>query len=1643
MAQPRPSSPAVPPAPQRLAATVAPLSPAQERLWFIHQAAPDSAVYNVPLLSRWRKRISVPALTAALAAVVARHEVLRTSYAVRDGAAVQHMAEPGSVRVPLTVIESGPPGDPELAREARAPFALDAGPPLRCTVWQEGDGSGTMLLTVHHIAIDGWSLGALYGDLADAYRQALTGARPVLPELPVQYADFAVWDRAVADDPALEARVRERAARLAGAVGELELGPCPPRRRTAEGDRRGEQHRFALDAELSAAADALAKRLKVTPFVVLFAAFQAVVQRWTGRREFLLGTVAANRPHPAVEGLVGFFVNSVPLHCAPDPEATFAELCTASRGEAFRVLAHQRLPFDRLTAAVRGNLADVGFVLQNAPAADPGGRHPWHPPVLLPTGTAKQDLSLILEYAPDGGLSATIEYATDRYRAETAAHVAESYRALLTAAVADPESRLRELPVTRRASGELPYGVLTGAGPSARGTGALTVLPLLEQRLATAAPDAVAVTCAGRNLTWGELDAWSRTVAGQLRAHGVGRGDLVPVLSARGAALVAGWLGVLRAGAAFVPLAMDTPAARIEFILGETAAQVVLVCAEGADLLAGLGTGAKPVLLDELRSQDGELLPFAGEQPVGDDPAAVIYTSGTTGRPKGVLVPHRGLLNTAQWWGRDCGLGPDDRLLLTAGTAFDPAAFNVVEALLAGARLIVADDVERRDPRALLRLVRGPEGATVDGSLTPSLLHAMLEADEGCTTAAAAATTLRVLYSGGEALPRRLATACVRRWGTAVRNVYGPTEASCNSTYAVVDPADDRAPAIGVPLPGTRAYVLGPHGEELPPTVPGELYVAGAGVALGYLNRPGLTEQAFLPDLFGAPGARMYRTGDRVVLRADGSLGYLGRADDQVKILGNRIEPGEVTRLIEENPAVAAAAVHAVGSPPALTAYVELADEYRVGDARPTREEVVRPLLRWLPAAVLPAEIYAVAALPRTVNDKVDFAALARLRDRPLPHAAPTAALTPAQRRAAALLVSVLTPAPDPESLGPDADFFTLGGHSLLAVRLLAEAERQGGTAVSLRAFLAEPTVAGLARCLAETQETQETAEGRDRKQHMARTAAEWDAQGPHPATPVQQRLWFMDRLPAQRTAYLAPSVVEFTGAVDREALREAFARTLARHPGLRSRFALDAKARKIVYRTDGPVPEVVLEDGTGWAEAELDARIGELCWTPFDLAADAPARGSVIAVADDRTLLVYGVHHIVSDGWSLELVMRDIAQTYRALTTGVPLLLPEPGHPAAVPTDGAGAITDGTERLLAALRGAPTDIELPHDRARTKTQSTDADHREARLTGELPQRIREIAAEQRCTTFMAAATLLAAALARRSGQRDFLFAFPWAGRDGAGRAEAVGMFVNTLLVRADLADGPTWRELLARVRESALTAYRYADTPFDALAAALHPDRDLSRPPVTPVYLNAVDEAPQPPRLSGAAGARYVVPPRLKAKYELELTVTGGADGLVFSLVHLTALFDGPTVDELLADLARAARDLSNDPEAPVLDTVSQPKTDAPRTADELADLVADAWSEVLDVPEAPRDVNFFEAGGDSLLLIVLLDRLGELTGGELEAADLFEHSTVEAQVAFLLGSATAAAAPAPQQPETGVGRGRSGLIGRNRRTASPEGSA
>jgi len=991
--------PAIEPAPPQLrrrGERVAPLSFAQQRLWLIDAGAPGSSTYNVPLLMRWLEPVDIACLRQALTDVVAAHDVLRTTYELRGDHPVQVVQEPAPVHVEEADVGSGGDAESLLLADAtewaREPFDLAHGPMVRCRVWRGVPGGDRVLLLVHHIAIDGWSLAVLFEDLDGAYTAALAGRRSQASPLPVRYIDFARWDREIFDTPAMRRLVARRLRELLGTDADLTLPGARPRPPRPEGDRPGRQHVVPLPDGVWADVQRVARSLGATPFVVLLAAFEAVLSLRSGREEFVVGAVTANRSHPDLERIVGYFVGIVPLHCRVRPGWSFRELCANVKPEAFRSLTHQRIPYDQLLAAGaavpdghRRLTLNVGFALQNMPGPNIAIQR-WAEPELLSTATAKFDLLLIVEQRAAGPVC-VLEYDTDRYPAELVESLAADYVTALGASVRDVEA------------------------------------PLCRDRQAAPAVD----------------------------------------------------------------------------------------------------------------------LPPAPE----------------------------------------------------------PAP--------------------------------GQGNATVELVLAASLFTESL------------------------------------------------AEVSRNARV---------------------------------------------------------------------------------------------------------IRPGE---------------------------------------------------------------------------------------------------------------------------LGPESNFFSLGGNSMLAVSMLARARRVRGISASPGEFLAEPTVGGLARLL------------------RARSEAPVDVGFPagsaanrYPTTPTQQRFWTIDRIPSLRTSYLVPLVLELDGPVDRDALTRASDLVLSRHPALRSRFELDRTLRRVFVSTDGPPARTTRTDATGWNDSVVRSHCASTCWSGFDLATGPVARAEVLDLGE-RTLLILVLHHIVTDGWSQQLLLEQLAEAYLAEVAGRPLRLPDPVHPQLVsgpPGDGANGSAgaggvDRTARTVARLSGAPNDVWLPHDRPRPGAPCTRGAIVSVDLSAEVTAALGAVGSALSCSTFMMSSALLAVTLARLGDQRDFLFAFPWVGRNGEGSAHAVGMFVDTLVLRVDLRAVPTWRDLLFRVRESSTAAYAAANVPFDQLAAALHPDRDLGRPPVTPVYVTARDDIPGPPSFGPDVRTHQVPLEPLYIKYELELSAVHRTDGLRLELAYAVELFDADTIHRLAGRLVDTATDL------------------------------------------------------------------------------------------------------------------------------------
>ncbi|MFY0528921.1 amino acid adenylation domain-containing protein [Archangium gephyra] len=1213
-----------------------PLSFAQQRLWFLDQLQPGSAFYNVPAMVRMEGHLDAEVLERGLREVIRRHEVLRSTFHASPEGPVQVVApapEQVLARVDLREVPAGARED-EVRRlalaEATRPFDLGRGPLVRCTLLRLEDSVHVVLLTLHHIVSDGWSMGLLIREVGALYGAFLAGQPSPLPELPVQYADHAVWQRRWLRGEVMETQLSWWKQQLEGAPAVLELPSDRPRPavQTFQGALLSTQFSPQLAGEIRQ----LAEREGCTPFMVLMAAFQALLFRYTGQTDVLVGTDIANRHHAETEGLIGFFVNQLVLRGRPSGALSFRELLAQVRETSLGAYAHQDLPFEELVKAVNPErslahspLFQVKLILQNARDVAlelPGltlrseGKD---------SGAAKFDLTVVFTDSSDG-LSCVCEYSTDLFDEGTVARLQGHLRTVLEGAVAAPEQRLSVLPLL---TAEERRQVLVEWNGN-RGEVAPPGLCAHEIFAAQAArtPDAVAISFAERQLTYAQLDRRANQVARHLRTLGVGPDMVVGLCVERSPELVVGLLGILKAGAAWLPLDSSLPAERLSMMMGDAAVPVLVTQELLADELPSLGELL--VCLDsDAAAFDAQPETPPGTGVVPDSLAYVIYTSGSTGRPKGVLLTHHGLSNMALMLARARGVGPGSRVLQLASPSFDVFVSEVFSALLTGARLCMADREALRPGPGLLTLLE--ELAITTVGLPPSL---MAQLDSSGLPA------LTTLFTGGDVCAPEVA----RRWSAGRRFLieYGPTETTICATLN--EEAGPERLGIGRPMQGVQAYLLDEALQPVPVGVPGEVYLGGVGVGRGYLGRPDLTAERFMPVPFGGEsGARMYRTGDLARWRADGELVFVGRVDQQVKVRGFRIELGEVEGALSEHPGVREAVVMAREDVPGhkrLVAYL-VAHE---GEA--LEPEALRDFLKSkLPDYMVPALFVELESLPLTPNKKVDRKAL------PVPEVAQVGRKgqfaepgTSKEKRLAAIWAQVLGVA----QVGLHDNFFELGGDSIVSLQIISRA-RQAGLVLSARQIFECQTLAELAAA------AEEAGEG-------ARAAGE---QGPVvgevPLTPVQR--WFFAQELPQPHHYNQAVLLEVRQALEVPLLKGALAALWAHHDALRSRFTRVDGRWEQHFVAPEPVSVLRRVDLSGEPEERHTAVLQEVAAElhgGFDLATGPLVKAALLERGQGRTgWLLLVVHHLVMDGVSWRVLLEDLEVAYRQLAEGTQVALP------------------------------------------------------------------------------------------------------------------------------------------------------------------------------------------------------------------------------------------------------------------------------------------------------------------------------------------------------------------------------------------------
>jgi amino acid adenylation domain-containing protein len=1486
----------------------APLSHPQQALWFVHQEQPDSAAYNVLFALRVLSPVDESALRQALQALVDRHAVLRTTCEVVDGLPRQCIAGTGTAALELHDVAGL--DDATLHRlidaDARRPFDLAHGPVMRTALYRRAAGDQVLLLAVHHIAIDGWSLLMLLEEFRALLAEAGGGAPAGLARVERQYADYTEWQAAMLAGPQGAQLEAYWTRQLAAPRAEIELPPDRPRPPRRSG--QGASFDFYLDAATTARLNQLARDEGMTLYVLLLAAFKVLLYRHTGCEDVIVGTPTFGRTQPEFARVLGDFVNPVALRSRVHAGLPFRTLMQQVRGTLLEALDAQEYPLSLLVErlqpvrdASRSPLFETMFVLQRfeqfrelndllmAGASDvPVDFAGWRvTPYALTQQEGQFDLGLGLIDRSDA-LSGAFKYNPALFDRATIERLWAHYRVLLDGIVADPAMPIGRLPLldaTERAA------LLPPVLPPAQPIAVADAQPLHRrfEAHAAATPDATALRCDGAALSYGALNRRANQVAHRLQALGVGPGTRVGLCAERSIDLVVGLLGIVKAGGAYVPVDLSYPAERVAFMLGDAQAPVMLT---QSALLAQLPPHAGATLCLD----DPSLADAPHENPASpvsvDDLIYVIYTSGSTGQPKGTLLTHRAVDRlfsaTAAWF----HFGPQDVWTLFHSVAFDFSVWELWGALAHGGCLVVVPQAVSRSPEAFLQLLHD-ERVTVLNQ-TPSAFRQLVQAD--VDSGVPRRTSLREVVFGGEALELQALRPWFERHGDAqprLVNMYGITETCVHVTYRPITRADVDARAgsvIGVPIPDLRVLLLDALLQPVPIGVTGELFVGGPGLALGYLNRQELTAARFIGDPL-RPGERLYRSGDlaRWRQRAEGALEleYLGRIDHQVKIRGFRIELGEIEALLAQQPGVRESAVLAREDVPGdqrLVAYVAGSAEV---------DALKQALRERLPDYMVPAAFVVLPTLPLTGNGKVDRQALP----------APAGLVATAARRVeppqgeteqglAAIWRDVLGLGDVGHEVGRHDNFFELGGHSLLATQVTARIRQALDRGFVLRAVFEHPVLHELARAI-EAGRAPAAASAA-----ITRLAGD----GPSPLSFAQERMWLLHELAPDSSAYNMPVALRLHGVLDRAALVRALDALVQRHETLRTTFAMiDGRPMQTVQPHRAvALPFHDLRAQGRQAEEAAIALATDTARAYFDLVHGPVFRTLLIQVADDEHVLLLAMHHIAGDQWSYGVLGRELAEAYAAFSRGAAPAWP----PLAVQyRDVAmwqrerfqGELLETQLGYWRRQLDGVAPLLLPTDHPRPTILSDRAAWHADVLPPALIESLEAFSRARGCTLFMTLFAAYVTLLHRYSGQADIAVAVPIANREQREVEGLVGGFINTLVLRSTCGDDTAFAELLASVRTTALEAYAHQELPFAKLVEELRPMRGPALPPLAQV-LFTLQNAPMTGIEFPGLQWEPVAIDRGAAPFELGLYIEAAVSGSVL-FEYSTELYDEPTI--------------------------------------------------------------------------------------------------------------------------------------------------
>ncbi|MBG1259151.1 amino acid adenylation domain-containing protein [Nostoc commune] len=1504
------------------------ISFAQQRFWLLNQLEPDSCAYNeyVAFL-RLKGSLNVVALEQSLNEIVRRHEVLRTTFLTTNGEPIQKISPYTPVKLALIDLQqfSLEQGEAEAQRQAseeiQQTFDLERGPLLRVKLWHLNKGEYIFLTTIHHIVYDGWSHGVFIQELSKLYKAFSHNNPSPLPDLTIQYADFAQWQRDRLQGKMLQSQIDYWKQQLSGTLPILHLPTDRPQ--PASHTSHGAYYSQILPKELIAALKSLSESEDATLFMVLLAAFKTLLYRYTEQEDILVGSPIANRNRFEISELIGCFVNTLVLRTDLSGNPTFKELLGRVREVALGAYAHQDLPFEKLVEELqperdlsRSPLFQVMFVFHNTPGPSLKLEGLTLSPLPIENKTAKFNLTLSLEETAQG-LIGVWEYNTDLFEASSIERMAKHFQILLEGIVAHPQQHICELPLLTPAE---QHQLLVEWNDTQADYFLDRCIHELFEMQSFSTPDAVAVIFENQLLTYRELNERANKVAHYLKILGVEPDVLVGICVERSLEMVVGLLGILKAGGAYVPLDANYPQERLSYMLEDAAVSVLLT---QQHLLESLPLHqADVVCLDSdwevIRTQSPENLV---SKVSANNLAYVIYTSGSTGKPKGIAMTHSSLVNLIVWQienaiaKRCCKQfgDPKAKTLQFAPVSFDVSFQEIFSTWCIGGTLVLISEEIRQDAYALLRLIVEAE---IERLFLPFV--ALQQLAQVADSSPLQPINLREIITAGEQL--QITPTLIRFFnklpGCVLQNHYGPSETHVVTSFTLQGSASgwQAMPPIGRPIANIQIYILDDNLQPVPIGVAGELYIGGAGVARGYLNRPDLTKEKFILNPFEeaggstsatlsdqeAGGRRLYKTGDLARYLANGNIQFLGRSDRQVKIRGFRIELGEIETVLSTHPQVRQAIVVAREDKPANKCLVA----YLVSHQESLTSSQLRDFLKQkLPEYMIPSVFVMLEAMPLTPSGKVDRKALPA-PDEELSRDNFVLPCTPTEEAIAHIFTSVL----GVQQISIHDNFFEIGGHSLLATQVISRLRETFKAELPLRRLFQFPTVAQLSQTFLEFEQknadilVKNPEEIEDLKFTITPTQR---TSNQFPLSFTQERLWFLDQLEGKSYKYNIPIALQIQGNLNIAVLEQALVTITQRHGILRTRFPTTNGTPVQVIDPNSNLALTVVdlqEFSPDQRFQQVQQKVKQELETPFNLAKSQSLRVTLLQVAHQEFVLLVSMHHIVFDGWSVSIFTQELFTLYQAFLSNSSSPLP------SLPIQYADfAVWQRQwwceERLQTQLdywkqqlSHAPPILELPSDRPRLSVQTFRGKSLSFQINPELNKQLQTLTKNTGATLFMTLLAAFATLLYRYSFQEDISIGSPIANRNRSEIEPLIGSFINTLVLRIRIQDNPSFAELLTQVQQVALDAYEHQDAPFEKVVEALQPERNLSHNSLFQVMFVLQNVPEQTFKLPNLSLTPFDLD-NVTSKFDLTLSIAQKKQELQGRWEYNTDLFDEDTI--------------------------------------------------------------------------------------------------------------------------------------------------